>query len=307
MIRIFTDLGRVCIITLLYITVASCAGACVSTSEVRPIRHKFPVRSFVQIRQETLWQGCETNSETKKEECKKAVMRAVSSGSWIAHSEVDNSISYVLTAGHSCKSTHKPPAVVSGVKVTHLGQRFQIVDYNGFKHVGKVMAIDTRFDVCLLLVENVYIRPPVLRVAKEAPLIGELIYNMAAPHGIISPRMILSFDGYFSGYSPEGYAIYSIPTKPGSSGSPLTNSSNELVGTIFAGYRSMENIGVASPLVAIKVFLKQSIAKAEMALWSRINKGGDKTSISIIEKYNSLNLKLDQYFHIKNMDIGGDK
>ena len=119
--------------------------------------------------------------------------------------------------------------------------------------------------------------------------------------------MVLTFDGYFSGYSPEGYAIYSIPTKPGSSGSPLTNSNNELVGTIFAGYRSMENIGVASPLFATKVFLKKSITTAEMSLWSQINKGADKTSTSITEKYHSLNHKMNKYFHIKNISLGGNK
>jgi len=298
MMRIFTDLPRVCIITLLYITVASCAGACASSPKIKPVRHNFPVKSFVQIRTETLWEGCELDEKTKKEKCKKAVMRAVSSGSYVAHSEVDSSISYVLTAGHSCKSTFKPQAVVSGVKITHLGQRFTVVDYSGLKHRAKVVSIDKRFDTCLLSVDNVFIKPPVLRVSASEPKRGELCYNMAAPHGIVSPQMVLTFDGYFSGYSPEGYAMYTIPTKPGSSGSPIININNELVGIIFAGYRSMENIGVASPLVAIKIFLKKSIAKAEMEVWGSLNKGGDATSTTTTEKLDRLNHKLDEYFHI---------
>jgi len=302
MMRIFTDLLRACIVTLLYITVASCAGACVSTPNIEPVVHNFPVRSFVQIRQETLWEGCELDEKTKKEKCKKAVMRAVSSGSWVAHSEVDNSTSYVLTAGHSCKNTYKPMTVIGGVKVTHLGQKFTIVDYNGYKHSGTVTSIEKRFDTCLLSVSNVFVKPPVLRVTATEPKRGEMVYNMAAPHGIVAPRMVLTFDGYFSGYVPEGYAMYTIPTKPGSSGSPIINSNNELVGIIFAGYRSMENIGVASPLIAVKVFLKKSIAQAEMKVWNTLNKGVDKTSIITTKKLEELQSKLDKYFHIPSVN-----
>jgi len=307
MMRINTDLLRACIVTLLYITVASCTGACASSPSVKPVVHNFPVRSFVQIRQETLWEGCELDTETKKEKCKKAVMRAVSSGAWVAHSEVDNSTSYVLTAGHSCKSTHKPTTVIGGVKVTHLGQKFTIVDFNGYKHSGTVVSIEKRFDTCLLAVSNVFVKPPVLRVSVTEPKRGEVVYTMAAPHGIVAPRMVLTFDGYFSGHTPEGYAMYTIPTKPGSSGSPIVSANNELVGIIFAGYRSMENIGVASPLIAVKVFLKKSIAKAEMALWSAANKGADQTTTSVIKRYQRLEKRLDEFFNVPKIESFDNK
>ena len=39
------------------------------------------------------------------------------------------------------------------------------------------------------------------------------------------------------------------------------------MGVIFAGYPMIENVGLSSPLVAIRVFLKQAIAKGEMRLW----------------------------------------
>jgi S1-C subfamily serine protease len=303
MIYTITSASRVCLITLLFVTVASCSGACASwTSQKKPIIHNFPVQSFVQVKSDTTWKGCELKKETGKVKCQIATSRAVSSGSFIRHSEVDASISYALTAGHSCRSTKVAERSIDGVLITHLGQKFTLVDYNGFKYSASVISIDTKFDLCLLEVQTILSRPPVLKVAKTSPRRGEVAYNMAAPHGIVFPRMVITFNGYFTGYSPEGFSMYSIPTKPGSSGSPILNVNNELIGNIFAGYRSVENIGVASPLVAIKSFLVNSISKAEMTAWSRINKGANKTDTTMIKVMHNIHKKLSEYFHNNNVD-----
>ena len=130
---------------------------------------------------------------------------------------------------------------------------------------------------------------------------------MAAPHGIFAPKMVLTFDGYFTGYAPEGYAMYTIPTKPGSSGSPIVNHKNQLVGIIFAGYRSMENIGVASPLMAVKIFLKKSIAKAEMNVWNLSNKGNNKTTTTTIREFERLNKRLSEFFNLPPIHNFGEQ
>jgi hypothetical protein len=227
--------------------------------------------------------------EDKKEKCQNATSRAVSSGSFIMHSDIASDVSYAMSAGHSCRSTFVKERTIEGVKVTHMGQQFTLVDYNGFKYKAEVVAIDKRWDLCLLRVRTVLIKPPVLKVAKERPKRGEVAYNMAAPHGIVFPRMVLTF-------------MYSMPTKPGSSGSPIMNINNEIIGNIFAGYRSMENIGVASPLLAIKVFLRNSVAKAEMEVWQKMNNKADKTDSYMIKMMQNLHNNLHEYFHIGNVE-----
>lgn len=89
--------------------------------------------------------------------------------------------------------------------------------------------------------------------------------------------------------------MYTVPTKPGSSGSPILNKENQLIGVIFAGYPIMENIGLSSPLVAIKIFLKKSIALGEMKLWEENNKPGKGTTINRIWT-KEMKTKLDQVF-----------
>ena len=57
----------------------------------------------------------------------------------------------------------------------------------------------------------------------------------------------------------------------------------------------MENIGLSSPLIAIKVFLKKSIAMGEMKLWEKTNKPSVNTQIDKVwmEK---MKTKLEQTF-----------
>ena len=158
-----------------------------------------------------------------------------------------------------------------------------------------VVNINTRFDLCLMQVYDVHKPPMVLKTADRPPVRGETVTNLAAPHGLFWSGTVLIFKGIFSGYHTQGYSVYTIPTKPGSSGSPIINSENKLVGVIFAGYRTIENVGLSSPLMAIKIFLKKSIAKGEMSIWDKNNKPTVDTQIDKvwIQKMKS---KLEEVF-----------
>ena len=144
-------------------------------------------------------------------------------------------------------------------------------------------------------VSDVYQNPPVLKVAEKEPARGEIVVNMAAPHGLFWSGTVLIFRGAFSGYHNRGYSIYTIPTKPGSSGSPIINSKGKLVGVIFAGYRMIENVGLSSPLVAVKIFLKESIAKGEMGLLEKTNKPEVNTQVDRLWIQN-MKTKLNEVF-----------
>ena len=254
------------ILSLLLMT--SCVSGCV-TIDNKPDKPSelFPRHSFVQIKHSVEVQGCGLDTTSGKEKCQKAVMQYVSSGAYVFHSEVSQGTSYVLTAGHSCESKFPKSQMIDGFRVENKGSKFKTVDLNGFHHEAKVILVNRRFDLCLLQVSNILTNPPILELAEKEPKRGETVINMAAPHGLFWSGTVLIFKGQFSGYHDRGYSVYTIPTKPGSSGSPIINRNNKLVGVIFAGYPKIENVGLSSPLVAIRVFLKKAIAKGEMQLW----------------------------------------
>lgn len=259
---------------------SSCVSGCTTTMlKTSSDKELLPRHSFVQIQQFIALEGCGLDPKTEKKKCQTAEMRYVSSGAYVFHSEVEEGISYVLTAGHSCENKIPKKQKIGGFNVVNKGSRFVAVDLDGTQHKGDVININTRFDLCLMRVSDVHKKPPVLLVAEKEPLRGESVFNMAAPHGLFWSGTVLIFKGIFSGYHNKGYSVYTIPTKPGSSGSPIINSDNKLVGVIFAGYRMIESVGLSSPLVAIKIFLKKSIAKGEMSLWEKNNKPEVNTQV----------------------------
>ena len=276
---------------------SSCASGCTSL-QLKSASQKeiLPRQSFLQIQQFISLEGCGIDPKTEKKKCQTAEMRYVSSGAYVFHSEVEEGTSYALTAGHSCENKIPKKQHIGGFDVKNKGSRYVAVDLNGIHHKAEVVNINKRFDLCLMRVSDVHDNPPILKIADKEPLRGEAVHNMAAPHGLFWSGTVLIFRGIFSGYHNRGYSVYTIPTKPGSSGSPIINSKNKLVGVIFAGYRMIENVGLSSPLVAIKIFLKKSIAKGEMKVWEKNNKPKVNTQVDRVW-IQEMKSRLDRMFH----------
>ena len=290
---IYVKLLIVCLFSL-----SSCMSGCAAFEFTKGRQLEIlPRKAFVQVQQSNELEGCGIDKETRKSRCQKAVMKYVSSGAYIFHSRVSQGTSYVLTAGHSCQSKVPKEQNIEGYQIKNNGSTFKVIDLSGFQYDAEVVKVNKRFDLCLLRVSDVLTNPPTLGIAQKEPMRGETVTNMAAPHGLFWPGTVLIFKGQFSGYHNRGYSVYTIPTKPGSSGSPIIDKDNKLVGVIFAGYGKMESVGLSSPLIAIKIFLKKSIAIGEMKLWENINKPRVNTQIDRVWMEN-MKTKLEQTFGV---------
>ena len=273
------------IATLMVLLQMGCMGGCSTSKKLvveKPYPHeKMPFASFVRIEATHAIQACKSEVDKegkKKEECTVGAVKYTSSGAIVAHSEVDPTVAYALTAGHSCQEKIKKKQVY-GYTLSTVASTYVTLSYKGRLKAAEVIAYDMTADVCLLKVKGYAKkhRPAIIPIADDLPRMGEKVYNPAAPRGIFGPGMLLMFDGYYAGIGFNNYMFFSLPTKPGSSGSPILNEKGELVSMIFAGFPAMENIGLGSNLGAIRSFVRDTTVSAEMDSWAKKNMSQDKT------------------------------
>lgn len=166
------------------------------------------------------------------------------SGVIVRHSKEN---SFILTAGHVCEP---------------LDNESYALDLAENKYHVQVVHISDTSDLCLLK-SVVPINRPASPIAKEMIKPGEKAINASAPFGIHNKNLVLQFEGYYSGshtHSDLGWELdtYTIPTRPGSSGSPIFNQNLEIIGITSMALLIMENIGMSATLKQIKQFLKES-------------------------------------------------
>ena len=84
--------------------------------------------------------------------------------------------------------------------------------------------------------------------------------------GLWSTQMIPLFEGFYLGSMKvrskykKSYS-FSIPTKGGSSGSPILNSDGEVVGAVHSAYRGFENLCMATTNKDIYLIYRKSLHK----------------------------------------------
>lgn len=197
-------------------------------------------------------QSCET------EELGLSERITTSIGSSIVVGKVSGtSTTYVLTAAHVCSEKPRNEFRYTDQK----GETFLIdakqevtditvSDYSGNVRDATVYRIDSPNDLCLLETQGLWGKP--FEVSESDPFVGQKTYNVAAPHRIWSPGMVLMMDGYYSGKSQTGFHHYTIPARPGSSGSPILTHDGKIIGMVQRAVVGFENLALSTSAQAIR-------------------------------------------------------
>lgn len=214
--------------------------------------------SFVKIEMEITLTPSTCGSLPPGVECESLVntlppvtMRA--SGSGIVVRSLSHS-TYILTADHVCRGqqiqtinipTASGPAQIIMSRTLDL----KTVDYYGNVRYAEYFSSDAPNDICLVRTKGTWGKE--VPVAESLPEIGERVFNVAAPTGIFNPGMVPMFEGFFSGSDTRRLHYYTVPARPGSSGSSILNERGEIVAVIHSAYTGFENIAICSSLTSI--------------------------------------------------------
>jgi S1-C subfamily serine protease len=246
--------AKILLVLTLFITFVGCSSCANSSYLFGPgnlFRDKR--RSFIKIDIYKNVVVTHTSTIVKQEEYE-LDLRSSASGFIVEH---HREVSLVVTSAHVC-------TVMSGKQINYFipdfnpnnpdwnmkeRSSFILNDYKGRAFAAIPIEYNLRADICILASPKM--KPPSLDIAKQSPIIGEKYYNIAAPMGIWSSRMIPLFEGFYLGKRrgfPDQNMSYafSIPTIGGSSGSPILNSRGEVVAAIHSAYRGFENICMAT-------------------------------------------------------------
>ena len=129
---------------------------------------------------------------------------------------------YALTAAHVCTESNAKK-MLGNHKFT---MQFFVVNIHKRYFPVEIVAIDTKNDLCILYIKGLY-NPPI-------------------------------FDGFFDGNS-GARAIYSLPAKGGSSGSPIVNHRGELIGMVSAVYTYFPQITISPKFKETTAFIKREV------------------------------------------------
>lgn len=141
---------------------------------------------------------------------------------------------------------------------------FGIDTYKGEKYPVKVVKLSPDVDLCMLEVEEDIKETEAVKLSPVPPRIGEKVYNIAAPVGFSSINMVPIFEGTYSGDIICGLidgrcSVYTVPIKPGSSGSAVLNDHGELIGVMFSGLVRFHEISFSCTYNQLKNFIKNEI------------------------------------------------
>ena len=253
----------------MFITFVGCSS-CVNNTYIFGPGDLFRVkrRSFIKIDIDKNIVITHTSTSADPEDYEIDLM-ASSSGFIVGH---DREITLVATSAHVCtiKFGNQVKYFVrnysnrsSSWKLIEKGS-YTLNDYKGRTYAAIPIKYDLRADICILGTTKIPL--PALSISRSPPLIGEKYYNIAAPMGLWSIKMIPLFEGFYLGtlkLRPKSKKahVFSIPTKSGSSGSPIINSYGEVVGATHSAYSGFENLCMATTQTDIFLIYHKAMRK----------------------------------------------
>jgi S1-C subfamily serine protease len=202
-----------------------------------------PTKSFVFVKMVKKFRSCKDNV------CIQGRIGGASGSSVVVLNTEDGSV--ILTAEHVCKYINEE--TIDEINHRTITYSYTLTDYFGNTYTDlTILKSDPENDICLVHVKNMSLPPVEIETDIDSLKYGTRVYNMAAPLGLFSPGTVILFEGFYTGISPHGNSVFTIPTQGGSSGSPILNSENKLVGIIHSKIIGLENIGLSSTLKNIK-------------------------------------------------------
>ena len=212
--------------------------------------------TFVKIKQTVKITVCNPNDP---KDCLEK--NSVSTGSGAVVLRTDEG-SYVLTAGHVC-TFEKEMMIAAQVGASRLDVEMKSINFKLGEYTSDIISIDDNIDTCLLFAHNLY-TTKVAKVASRITTIeeGERVYNVAAPVGIFYEDVVPLLEGFYMGQTGMK-AYYTIPAMGGSSGSPIFNYDNEIVGMIHSVNVYFPVVSVSPPLKELRAFIRAGIQKGE--------------------------------------------
>jgi len=220
--------------------------ASLSCSPRNSVKRILPRESFLKIQKYLDVVLCHPE---KKDLCITKRFGATASGV-VVDSNGENA--YALTAAHVCVDS----GALKMLKNNKYTMEFLVVNIHKRYFPIEIVAVDLENDLCILYVKGLY--SPAVRIAADEPEPGDRVYNTAAPLGIFNKDMIPIFDGFFDGNSGNR-AIYSLPAKGGSSGSPIVNHRGGLIGMVSAVYVYFPEITISPKFHATKSFIVREV------------------------------------------------
>ena len=203
---------------------------------------RVPHASFVQILHTThiLLTNCRVNTLFCPATNRNIVKRSRGSGVMI---ESHSGFTYILTAQHVCQ--HRKSKFIE-----NKGVEFEYVHEDSLKVVTQTAEIkdaividsDIKNDICLIAIVGEY--GNTIDIKKNKLAVGSNIINVAAPMGIFTPGMALTFGGRYSGNDGHGNDYFTTPGAPGSSGSPVFDNRGSLVSIIHSAHTEFSNLAI---------------------------------------------------------------